>query len=193
MRPSSTSLPTTLSSALWRPMSSKAASTSPRASLTVGAGRHVDGVPVPLLGGPAAVRDAADVVARRDHALGEEAPHRQLAVGAGRAHGDGHRLARRADLQRLLGDDVVLGRRAQRAFGELPHLPARDALHSSFKRSLPSSSTTARKSMPHQLQSTSSPLPKVSKGLLALQAGHSNSSNLRFDPRSFPVFFSSSS
>src|SRR5713101_2190139 len=42
--------------------------------------------------------------------------------------------------------------------------------------------------MPHQLQSTSSLLPKVSNGLLALQAGHSNSSNLRLDPSVLPVF-----
>ena len=155
-----------------------------------GAGHHVDDVSVALLIGAAAVRDAADVVARADHALGEEETDRELAIGAGRPHGDGQGFTLRPDLQGLLGDDVVIGGLLQHPAGDSPDLPARDAFHASFNLRTPSSSTRAMNSIPHQLQSTSSLLPNSSKGLFALHAGHSNSEKRSRTPN---VGFSSSS
>src|SRR5204862_990372 len=96
--------------------------------------RDVDGVAVAFLIGTAAVGYAPDVVARSDHSLGEEESDGQLAVVAGRPHGDGERLARNADLERLFEDDVVEDGGLLHPAQDPPRFAAPDALHVSFTR-----------------------------------------------------------
>ena len=87
------------------------------------------------------MRHPSDVVARTDHAFGEEEPDRQLAIMARSPHGDGERLPRGADLERLLENDVVERGRLRRPARHAADLPASDALHVSRSLRPPSSST----------------------------------------------------
>ena len=95
---------------------------------------------------------AGHVVPGGDHAFRKEEPDGQLPVVARRPHGHRQRLARRADLERLLDDHLVVGRRLRDPAGDAADLAPPDsfdhALHDSFIFSLPSSSTFAVKETP---------------------------------------------
>ena len=69
--------------------------------------RHVDDVLRVVDARIVAVLDRPEVVAAADHALGEQKPGRQLAIGARRAHDHRERAIVQTDLERLLGRRAV--------------------------------------------------------------------------------------
>jgi hypothetical protein len=57
--------------------------------------------------GVGAVRDGPEVVGARNHALGEQEPSGQLAIGAGRPHDHRERVVVQPHLERLLGRRAI--------------------------------------------------------------------------------------